>query len=552
MVVVVSVTMEWTPGGGGAPPTGAAPLRILLLSPPVAREMRSWSLTCRAMWRAWRDTRESMVRAVDVGTAPDGPASAVVARHPRVSAVAAAGPPGRPVVGPPGEPTPYAATAVAPRPRDTCLVHMGLQAWPSAEPVVTSFSFVGAPTTVGSPRDGPVLGSLSPHVGSTVAVLKAVPYYASLRRLSLAVGPPTCLVSGLLSAVGAALIDLTVLVNHDWGRDEPLERLLAGAPRTLQRLALNFSVFGAAQASWLVNHFPRLEVLHLLSSFRVVDAAGNTTVWCHELDYDYVDVGAEADVVQDDALGILATGLRLEELVVSACVEPTPFPGLPGDFEEPTPVIASPSIDAVEPALAALAPTLRRFGLASCDSMGPMVDAFPPLPLLTGLRLDWSTCNPTFRDVRLLPAVTALARAGHLPRLMDLTLCVPAGVDSGGRPAVAQLNRLTSVQQLRLVGTPHTAADPWATTVLDHLALPRLTGLVVEVAGTAPLNPSVTTLRRRCRSLASVRIHGAAVGLALLQALAVIGLASTFVRCKVLPGVTHRWVRHEPLLRFLL
>lgn len=236
---------------------------------------------------------------------------------------------------------------------------------------------------------------------------------------------------------------------------------------------------------------------------------------------------------------------------MSACVEPAPFPGLPGDFEEPTPVIASPSINAVEPALTALAPTLQRFGLASCESMGSMVDAFPPLPSLTGLRLDWSTCNPVFRDVRLLPAVTALARAGHFPRLADLTLCFPAGVDGGARAAVAQLNRLTSLRQLRLVGAPNTDADAWATTVLVRLALPQLTELAIEVAGTAPLNPSVLSLRRRCPSLSSVRIHGAALGLALLQALSVIGLASTFVRREVLPGATHRWVCYEPLLRFI-
>lgn len=325
--------------------------------------------------------------------------------------------------------------------------------------------------------------------------------------------------------------------------------------RSLRRLVLNFiGFFGDVGASWLVSRFPDLEVLHLLSSFRLVGDEGKATYWCHDLDYEYVEIGREQDVVGDDALGVLASSLRLKELVVSACVEADSFSDLDDTDDsarEQTAVTASPSIEAIGPALTALAPSLQRFGLASCASMGPLVSAFPPLPNLTGLRLDWSTADAEFREVQLLPAVTALARAGHLPRLTDLTLCLPWNVDSGARRAVTEFNSLTSLRRLRLVGAPHNDKDAWVTTVLATVALPLLTELVVEVTGSATLDASVPALRRRCPSLSSLRIHNATVGLALLQGLSIAGVPSAFVRCQVLPGVTHGWVRHDPLLRFL-
>lgn len=175
---------------------------------------------------------------------------------------------------------------------------------------------------------------------------------------------------------------------------------------------------------------------------------------------EYLEVGHEEDVVQDAALGVLASRLRLQELVVSACVEADDIAdGEEESAEEPTAVTARPSIDAVSVALAALAPSLQRFGLASCAPMGPLVTDISSLPHLTGLRLDWSTADVDFRDVRLLPVVTGLARAGRFPRLTDLTLCLPCRVGTGGGLAVEQLNRLTSLRRLRLVGVPSTDDD---------------------------------------------------------------------------------------------
>lgn len=531
-------------GGGGGGGDGAPPLpdgsHGLLLSRPVARAMLPWSLTCRRLWQVWRDVRAAAVTAVDVGGAADCAAAAAVVRLPHVTVVSADGGPGQWGA--------FSSSADGRMP-DPVLVTEGLQQWPPGRPGIAAFSMVGAPTGRGGEAPG-LLCSLSPRVG---AALSSAPHVSSLRRLCLVVGPPAGRVVSLLDAVGAHLTDLTLLMEHDPSHMKPLNRLLAGVGRSMRRLVLNCTIsFAGTEASWLVTQCPDLEVLHLLNMFWLVRDDGDGNPWCVAPGTDFMDPGDEQqDVVQDDALGILAANLRLEELVVSACVEvEAPSSSEDGSAVEPVWVTPSPSIAAVGSALAALSPSLQRFGLASCASIGPLVAAFPPLPQLTGLRLDWSTADAAVSNVQLLPAVTALARAGAAPRLADLTLVLPGAVDGGDRAAVAQLNRLTPLTRLRLVCVPHTSKDTWAATVLAAVALPLLAELVVQVAGDAPLDVSIPGLRRRCPCLSSLRIHSANVGLALLQGLSVAGVPSTFVHCTVLPGVTHGWVRHDPLLRF--
>lgn len=112
------------------------------------------------------------------------------------------------------------------------------------------------------------------------------PHGGSLRRLCRAVRLPPALVRSLPAAVAAGLTDRTVPLEHQWARVEPRDALLAGGGAAAAAAGAQLCVHAVreANAAWLAGRVPDLVVLHLLSTFWLVDDAGNVTTWCDALD----------------------------------------------------------------------------------------------------------------------------------------------------------------------------------------------------------------------------------------------------------------------------